>query len=175
MDEGTGAIMISNTINIGAIEGVQRALDKLSESLRTKFAQRATYDVADAIQGVILLYPGPSNQPVKWPSEKARRYYFAMRRKRGLPMEYARGSDPMSQRMQQSWTIRKGRDSATLGNRATYAPYVASSELQTEQHKLTGFVTDKQAIDRVTREGTMQRIVQAELRKVMREAFRGLG
>ena len=156
------------------LEALQRAMQQLTGPLFEKFKGRTTYYVAVALKGIIQPYPGPANQPVKWPSEKARRYYFAMRREAGLPMKYTRGSDPMSQRMQQSWAISRGQDSATLGNRATYAPYVASSEYQTEQHAATGFTTDEQAAERVVESGVMQRIIEAQLKAIIREAFRGL-
>ena len=156
------------------LRDLQRALNNLSGPLLAKFADRATYYVALALKGVIQAYPGPAHSPVKWPSEKARRFYFAMRRKAGLPLKYTRGNDPMSQRMQQSWTVDRRKQSATLGSRATYAPYVASDQYQTEQHKATGFTTDKQAVDRIIDNGTMSRIVETHLQAIVKEAFRGL-
>jgi hypothetical protein len=86
---------------------LQRAFDHLSGAGLSKFKGRVTYFVAVAIKGVIKPYK-PQHKPVIWPSEKARRYYFAMRREAGLPMKYTRGSDPMSQRLQQSWTVARG-------------------------------------------------------------------
>ena len=160
---------------------LQRALANLTGPLLGKFKGRVTYYVAVAIKGRIQPYPGPVKytHPLKgggkgiiWPSEKARRYYFAMRREAGLPMKYTRGSDPMSQRLQQSWTIRRGTAEATLGNRATYAPYVASSEYQTEQHAATGFTTDEQAAEQTVESGVMGRIVEAQVRAIVKEAFR---
>ena len=153
---------------------VQRAIQNLAGPLLEKFKGRVTYYVALAIKGVIQAYPGPANSPVKWPSDKARRAYFAQRREEGLPMKYTRGSDPMSQRLQNAWTVAREPTSATLGNRATYAPYVASEEYQAEQHKATGFMTDAQAVEKVDRDGTMQRIIQATLGSIVKEAFRGL-
>ena len=97
-----------------------------------------------------------------------------MRREAKLPMKYTRGSDPMSQRVQQSWAVSRGTDSATLGNRASYAPYVVSDQYQTEQHKATGFTTDKQAADKVIQDGTLDRIITAHIETMVKEAFRGL-
>ena len=158
-------------------------MQQLTGPLLVKFKGRATYYVAIAIKGIIQPYPGPvkythqrkdGTYGVKWPSEKARRYYFAMRREAGLPMKYTRGSDPMSQRMQQSWTIARRPTEATLGNRATYAPYVASEQYQTDQHAATGFTTDRQAAEQVIQSGTMKRIIDAHINAIVREAFRGL-
>ena len=158
----------------GDLSALQRAMNSLSGAGLLKFKSRVTYYVAVAIKGVIKPYKPQHPGKVIWPSEKARRYYFAMRRERGLPMEYKRGSDPMSQRVSQSWTIARGSDSATLGNRATYAPYVASSEYQTAQHERTGFTTDEQAADQVMQSGVMDKIIQAHIKGMMDEAFRGL-
>ena len=155
------------------LSALQRAMSNLSGAALSKFKRRVTYAVAVAIKGVIKPYK-PQHKPVIWPSEKARRYYFAMRSEKGLPMRYKRGNDPMSQRVSQSWTIARGPDSATLGNRATYAPYVASSEYQTEQHKRTGFTTDEQAADQVMQSGVMDKIISAHIKAMMDEAFRGL-
>jgi hypothetical protein len=149
-------------------------MDQLSGAGLTKFKGSITYDVALAIQGVIKPYKRKHSGPVIWPSEKARRFYFAMRRKAGLPMKYTRGSDPMSQRLQQSWTVERRPTSATLGNRATYAPYVASDEFQTEQHAATGFTTDKQAAEKVQRGRAMRRIIDANIKAMMDAAFKGL-
>ena len=161
-----------DNIDASELDKLQSAINNLTGPLLIKFGTRATYYVAVAIKGVIQPYPLGKNSPVKWPSEKARRYYFAMRREAGLPMEYTRGSDPMSQRTQQSWTIARGTAAATLGNRATYAPYVASSQYQTEQHAATGFTTDEQAAEQMIQSGVMPRIIEAQIRAIVREAFR---
>ena len=165
-------ILMPNEVDSQLAE-LQRALANLTGPLLSKFKDRVTYYVAVAIKGEIQPYPGPANSPVKWPSEKARRYYFAQRREAGLPMKYTRGSDPMSQRLQQSWTIRRGTAEAVLGNRATCAPYVASVEYQTEQHAATGFTTDEQAAEQTMESGVMGRIVEAQVRAIVKEAFRG--
>jgi hypothetical protein len=149
-------------------------MGQLSGAGLTKFKGRSTYYVALAIKGVIKAYPGPAHSPVIWPSEKARRYYFWMRREAGLSMQYKRGSDPMSQRMMHSWGISRGQTEATLGSRATYAPYVASDEYQTEQHAATGFTTDRQAAEKVIADGVVDRIITAQINAMVREAFRGL-
>jgi len=164
---------LPDPIDTTELTKLQRAMSSLTGPLLEKFKGRVTYYVAMAIQGVIKPYK-PQHTPVIWPSEKSRRYYFAMRREAGLPMKYTRGSDPMSQRLQQSWTIARRPTSATLGNRATYAPYVASDQYQTEQHAATGFTTDKQAAEQVIESGTMKRIIDAHINAIVKEAFRGL-
>ena len=66
-------------VDTGNLNKLQSALNSLTGPLLTKFKGRATYYVALAIKGVIMPYK-PQHKPVIWPSEKARRYYFAMRR-----------------------------------------------------------------------------------------------
>ena len=163
-----------DAIDTSDLDNLQQAMNRLSGESLVKFKGRTTYYVALAIKGVIQPYPGPANSPVKWPSEKARRHYFAMRKEAGLPMKYTRTNDPMSQRLSTSWAIIRGDTEATLGSRATYAPYVASSEYQTEQHKATGFTTDKQAAEQVMSSGVMDRIITAQIQAMVRDAFRGL-
>ena len=152
---------------------LQQAMNNLSGASLVRFKRNVTYFVAVAIKGVIKPYK-PQHKPVIWPSDKARRYYFAMRSEKGLPMKYKRGNDPMSQRVSQSWVIHSGTEDATLGNRATYAPYVASEEFQTEQHKATGFITDAQAAEKVVSSGVMKRIIESHIKRMMDDAFRGL-
>ena len=156
------------------LSALQRAMSNLSGAALSKFKRKVTYFVAVAIKGVIKPYPGPAHSPVIWPSEKARRYYFAMRREAGLSMKYKRGNDPMSQRVQQSWVVHSGNEDAVLGNRATYAPYVASEQYQTEQNAATGFITDAQAAEKVISSGVMDKIINANIKAMMDDVFRGL-
>ena len=161
-----------DTIDTSELERLQRALANLVGPGLAKFKKNATYYVAVELRGRMQRYPQGHHQPVIWPSEKARRHYFAMRREAGLPLAYKRGADPMSQRMQTSWTIRKGATEATVGSKATYAPYVQSSQYQTAQHKASGWITDVQAADDVISDGTMNRIIDATLSQVIRDSLR---
>jgi len=163
---------MKTTIDLGKTDGVRQALERLSSSALAKFSRRATHLVAMALKGVVQRYPGPPHSPVLWSSDKQRRAYFAMRREGGYPLKYTRGNDPMSQRLQQSWTVSRDPEAATLSNRATYAPYVMSDQLQTRQHKASGWMTVGQAIDKLQAGGTVDRIVKAELNKAIKDAFK---
>jgi len=165
---------MSEGVDTSGLEHLQQAIRNLTGPLLSRFKSQATYLVAEALKRVMQEYPGPSHQPVIWASEKQRRWYYAMRREEGLPLEYTRRSDPMSQRLHAQWGISRGQESATLGNRATYAPYAQSSQFQTAQHAATGWTTDAQAADQVLTDGTVRRIVDAQVRAIVREAFRGL-
>ena len=164
-----------DAIDTSGLDNLQRAMSQLTGPLLDKFKSKATYYVAVALQNVFQSKkPQGHHTPVIWPSEKARRYYFAMRRKHNLPLEYTRDSDPMSQQMTKNWAISRAPTSATLGNRATYAPYVQSSQYQTKQHATTGWMTDEQAAEKVMADGTVGKIVEAHINAIVKEAFRGL-
>jgi len=165
---------VSESVDTSGLDKLQKAISQLHGPLLTKFKGRATYFVAVALKDKFKTRPYGVHSPVLWASEKQRRWYHAMRRKAGLPLKYARGSDPMSQRSGAAWGIRRGQTEATLGNRATYSPYVVSSEYQTAQHKATGWATDKQLADQAMTDGTVKRIVEAHIAAIVREAFRGL-
>lgn len=168
------SLSVSEGIDTRQLDKLQKAINSLTGPLLTKFKGQATYSVALALQKPLQHYPGPSHSPVIWASEKQRRWYFAMRRKAGLPLEYTRRSDRMSQRLHAQWSIRRSETEAVLGNRATYAPYVQSSQYQTAQHAATGWVTDKQAADEAISSGQVKRIVDAQINAIVREAFKGL-
>ena len=121
----------------------------------------ATRAIAEALKGYLAHYPGPVKHPIRWASRKQRAWYHAMRKEQGLPLAYTRNSDPMSQRLGASastanvgnrqvggWsTDNRGMD-AVVGTRVTYAPWVQSAEKQQPMHAATGWITDKQAIEK---------------------------
>jgi len=157
------------------IDRVLKAIANLTGPLLQKFKQRATYSVAGKIRQQMVVEPPESHSPVVWASEKQRRWYFAQRRAEGLPLKYERKTDPWSQRIQNKWRYTRGSDYTVLGNRADYAAYVQSRDYQSRQHEATGWTTDEQAAEQIISDGTMQRIVDAQVRAIVREAFRGLG
>lgn len=117
----------------------------------------ATFAVGKLFQDRISKYPGPVHRPVIWASDRSRRYYFAMRRKGNMPMQYDRLSDPMSQRLRDSWTVSHlAPYNARVTTKATYATYV-QGPFQTEQHKATGWKTVEQAADELTQSGDIEK------------------
>jgi len=164
--------MTELTIDLKEFESVQRALDRLTDEAFTEFGHRATYQTALEFQGVIRQSYPPSPRKVKWKSREQRIAYIIMRRENGYPLQYTRGSDPMSQNLK-DWAIDRGKDSATLGTRATYAPYVMAEGYQTEMHKSTGWETIQQIIAGVRRSGVIDKIVKSEIARALKKAFRG--
>lgn len=162
-------------INFADVTELQAALSRLTGPDILKVGERAGVKIALEMQTKLSNKPGPSSSPVKWPSKKSRAWYHWARRKDGLDLHYKRNSDPWSQKSSVSWGITGTRDgTTTLGNPATYAPYVYSHEYQIEQHKATGWTTDKQAADEVMSQGIVAQHVLAEVKSLLDEAFRGL-
>ena len=166
---------MSESVSFDSLDDLQAALARLTGPQLMKVGERAGVKIALELEHRLSNKPGPSNQPVKWASKKQRAWYFAARRKAGLDLKYKRNSDPWSQKSSVSWGIVGRRSGETvLGNPATYAPYIYSHEHQTEQHKATGWMTDKKAADAVFREGLVARHVMAEVHSLVKDAFRGL-
>ena len=155
-------------VTFTSIEALQQAIANLTGPQVVKVGQRAGRKIGEELKNTMQRYPGPSHQPVKWASEKQRRWYFAMRRKEKLPIKYTRIKDPMSQKLGQSWAVKQITGGAVVGNTALYGPAVQSDEYQTEQHKLTGWITDKKAVEELERSGLIGRIVMAEVHDLVR-------
>jgi len=148
------------------VEGLDALKRKLGADW-TKPIQDGAVAVGQEIRNVVAEYPeGKVNSPVIWASEKQRRWWFASRREANLPFKYTRNSDAWSQRLGPSWTVRpEGQTNAVVGTKATYGPWVQSAEKQTAQHKATGWVTDKEAVEEVERGGKAMRIFRAIIQK----------
>lgn len=110
-------------------------------------AQRSAEALAEWTRQAMMKAPGPAVHPIQWKSVRQRRYYFAMRRKAGLPAKYARGSDPQSQHLSQSWKVESlgGYRGVSLVNEASYAVFV-QGEYQQPFHDNTGWKTDAEVI-----------------------------
>lgn len=141
-----------------------RGFDELIAALGASIdpaLKEITFAVGELVRSEIAVYPGPAHRPVIWASDKSRRYYFAMRRRAGLPLAYTRNSDPMSQRLGPSWTVAHlGQTDAVVANKAQYGPFVQAAQYQTAQHKATGWITDERAIQNVERSGDVERVAE---------------
>ena len=165
---------MSESVDFQDLKQLETALARLTGPQLNRIGERAGLKIALELQHKLSNKPGPSHQPVKWPSRKAQAWYHWARKRDGLDLKYNRNSDPWSQKSSVSWGIRQTQGGAVLGNPATYAPYVYSHENQTEQHALTGWLTDKEAADQVFREGIVARHVMAEVHSLVKDSFRGL-
>lgn len=134
---------------------------KLNPAQFQKVAQDGTLMVAKELEADARPYPGPAAHPIQWASEKQRRAYFARRREAGLPPGYTRQSDPMSQRLMNSYVVAPlGYTGARLSNSATYAPYVIG-EQQQPFHKNTGWKKLYDVAADFVASGKVQRIFNA--------------
>ncbi len=154
--------MANIVIDIEGIDGAVRLLDR-------SFApamQTITLAVGELVRDEIGTYPGPVVRPIEWASAKQRAFYFAKRREAGLNPGYTRISDPMSQRLKESWiTDQIGAHDALVTSRATYAYWVQSAEGQQPFHKNTGWITDEVAVQNVEASGDIDDVVNGVLRR----------
>ena len=155
-------------VTFSSIEALQAALARLTGPELTKLGERAGRKIGEHLKNLMMRRPGPSHQPVKWASERQRRWWHAARRRDELPLKYTRDADPWSQKSQKMWSVKSITGGAIVGNSATYAPYIQSDEYQTEQHKATGWITDKQAVEEMEREGVIAKVVQAEIHDLVK-------
>lgn len=154
--------MANIVINIDGIEGATRLLSRSF----TPVMQTITLAVGELVRDEIGTYPGPVEHPIEWASEKQRRFYFAMRREEGLDPGYTRISDPMSQRLKESWTTDQvGAHDALVTSRADYAYWVQSARHQQFFHINTGWISDEEAVENVEDSGDIDRVSDAVIRR----------
>jgi len=147
------------------VEGLDELKRKLGADW-TKPVQAGAQAVGEELRNVVAVEPKGVHSPVIWASEKQRRWWFASRREANLPAKYTRNSDAWSQRLGPSWTVRpEGTTNAVVGTKATYGPWVQGHTQQTAQHKASGWVTDKQAVEEVERGGKAVRIFRAIIQR----------
>ena len=149
------------------------ALSQFNQAQVNKLGERAGLKIGLELEKVMKRSPGPPNYPLKWTAAE-RRAYFAMRRARNLPVKYTRISDPMSEKLEQRWSVQRVRGGAVVGNPASYAAKVQSDQHQTPMHADTGWTTDKQAVEQTQSRGLIRAHVMAEVKWMVEEAFRGM-
>ena len=157
-----------STITFRDLDGLAADLRKLAGPALDRAMQNAMMSVGEELQYYLNRDPGRSHSPVIWASEKQRMWYFASRRKAGLPLRYKRLSDPWSQKLEQSWVVvRSGNSKVIVGTRALYSPYVQSKQYQQAQHAATGWITAEEALDKVDKSGIVGRHVRAEIASML--------
>ena len=125
------------------VHGLQQTTRRLKSIFSEEVKVKAMQTACDYIRKKCEIEPGPSHQPVIWPSPKYRAWYFAARRAQGLPMKYTRETDPWSKQLLASWRTEvtengmKGR----IYNDRPYSEKVMGPGSQFAQHKATGWKT----------------------------------
>ena len=149
------------TITVKGVDEVARKLGRgIGPALRA-----ITWGVGELVRAAIAKHPGPTHHPIQWTSLRQKRFYRRMRAARGLPMQYTRGFDAMSQQLGKSWTVARRGDDVVVGTRVTYAQFVQSAAWQQRMHSNTGWVTDKEAAERVSKSQDIARIAEQAIRK----------
>lgn len=140
---------------------------KLDDAKVKRAIQAGSLMAAKELEAEVKPYPGPAHHPIQWASTAQQRAYFAMRREQGLPMKYTRTSDPMSQRMKESWVAEAYQAlGARLANSATYAPFVIGKQQQ-PFHKATGWKNLYEVADKFIQSGKLQQVFS----KVIKQAL----
>jgi len=150
------------------VSGIPKLIDTLGDLRARKFMGAVLRQAAETVKADMAEYPPRNtNYPLQWASANQRKAYFAKRHAAGLPSRYTRQSDPMSQRLGPSWTTAVALDgmSATVGNKVTYARFVQTRQLQSPMHKITGWPTAEDVVER--RATDIQNMVLAAIDKVI--------
>lgn len=150
------------------VSGIDKLVDTLGDLKARNYMGAVLRQAVEEIRSDMAEYPPRNtNYPLQWASARQRAAYFAMRRAKGLSNRYTRQSDPMSQRLGPSWTTKVAIDgmSATVGNKVTYARFVQTRELQSPMHKVTGWSTAEDVVER--RATDIQEMVVKAIDKVL--------
>jgi len=118
----------------------------------------ATLAIAQAIQHELTPYP-PTTEANRPGGPGSRWYERGYGPKRETMAGVITGRKT-SEVLFKSWGIeRRGIIGQVLGSKASYSPYVHSEEKQAKFHGKRGWVTDEDAVKKVERDGTIERIV----------------
>ena len=162
-------------ISFTGLDQLTAALGQLTGPGLRAVIQRSALQIGHNLVERLQKYPKGPSHPIKWASKKQRAWYFAMRKAAGLSPRYKRISDPMSQKLKQSWGVQKYGDAGAIaGSRATYAPRVQSSEMQEPMHAATGWKTDADAVAELERRNVIGKVVMANIDKYVRHVMGGL-
>lgn len=103
-----------------------KGLDKVQQALRTMGERAAKYLQAAGAEASeeIIQAPGLATYPAEGPGNQPPTPYYS----RGKGMEYKRGNDGRSEKLGTQFTVDYQSSGVTIGNRASYAPYVIGEE-----------------------------------------------
>jgi hypothetical protein len=142
------------------ITGITELTRKLSANIEAGL-QPALLAIAAALQNVIAPYP-PAPSYIGRLSWYERGYG-----PRWLHRDGGIGGRKTSQFLNRSWYSEPRADATVvLGNRATYAPWVHGTR-QTKVNQEYGWVNVATGKDRVVQDGTITRIIDTALRKIL--------
>lgn len=150
------------TISLHGLDAVQRRLTQdLDRPMRG-----ASKAVAAALQNIIAPYP--RSTAANRPQGPGSRWYERGYGTRWMRVDGSIHGRKTSETLGRRWGIAsRGKSGAVLGNIASYAPFVHDDEKQAEALKKIGWVTDKMAVRALEAKGTIDRIVNKVLMKVL--------
>jgi len=162
---------VSAVVEIQNLDRVIDALSRISDAGAVQVMRRITFAIGEEVRNVIAVYPPKPRYPLRWASQKQRFYVLRVLQKNAGP--YLRGAGfeggaKTSQQLGQSWATVNSGTGAIVGTRATYAPYVQSAQQQQPFHADTGWVTDEQAVKRVSESGVIDDIFRDVLHAALR-------
>lgn len=150
-------------VQIVGLDRVRRSM-----AISVKPALRAiTKAVAAQVQGEIAPYPPAS--AANRPGGPGSRWYERGYGSRWRRMDGSIGGRPTSETLGRRWSISGwGGIGAVVRNIASYSIYVHDHGYRAWFHKRRGWVSDKEAVDKVMSSGVVDRIVDAALVRLLR-------
>ena len=160
------------------VKGVERLTRALNGDMR-RALRIISYPVAQRVKTVVAKYPKESeaNRPgrrrwyergfgPKWRSAPDKRWN-PNRLKRAVIYGGNWAGVRTSETLNRSWAVGRRGNGAFVGSRASYSPEVHHHADQADFHKRRGWVTDKEAVDRVVSRGEVDRIARMAIDRVM--------
>jgi len=147
------------------IEGLDALIDKIRNLAQFQNLARAMRIGAELVLGDLKKYPPVSRRKRNFINPKQRAAFFAKLKAGEIEVPYRRGQSPGSQNLQQRWT-RRASDrglTQTLGNNASYAQLVQGPQRQAQYHRVTGWQTTAQVLDK--RRADIVRLAQQAVRE----------
>ena len=145
-------------VKIRGVAALARRLKgNLDETLKPAYVA-----IGELVRGEVA--PDPPALPPRDPSWYERGYGGRYRRRDGR-VTGRRTSEMLGRR----WSVTARGRGAVVENSASYAPFVHNAERQNRVLGTRGWVTDRQAIDRVVRSGAWERMVTTAVYKALGE------
>ena len=118
---------------------VSEVMKKLDPAQLNRVMGATIGEAGKLVRNEARRYPAQQSKgPVKWKSEKQRRWFFWALRTGQIQVPYRRGG-MRSEKLGDSWTVKTeigaGRFRAIVGPGASYAPYVQDAGRQAQIHR----------------------------------------
>ncbi len=156
--------MTSLKLDIRNMDKVVAALKKLDGRM-PRTIQTIAKGVGQEVKNELQVEPRGPSYPIRWDSEKQKRWFFAQVTAGNIEVPYRR-----THNLQRAWNVKaRGRTNAVVGNPKPQAPYVQSQKRQSSIHR-DRWVTDEQAVDEVERSGAIERIARRVVSRALKLA-----